>query len=70
MPDQTSEARQAGGIFFINGHIVGLELFDLLGHELQHAIEVLSEPTITDGVTMFSSARRPRTTVDSRRPLR
>jgi hypothetical protein len=29
-----------------------------LGHELQHAIEVLSEPAVTNGLTMFNYLKR------------
>ena len=39
-------------------HASEIETMSVLGHELQHAIEVLSEPTIHDGVTMFAFLRR------------
>jgi hypothetical protein len=32
-----------------------LEVIGSLGHELQHAVEVLREPAVTNGVTMFNS---------------
>jgi hypothetical protein len=35
-----------------------IEVMSAIGHELQHAIEVLREPSITDGVTMFNFLRR------------
>jgi hypothetical protein len=35
-----------------------LEIMGALGHELQHAIEVLSAPAVRDGVTMFNYLKR------------
>jgi hypothetical protein len=35
-----------------------VEVMGSLGHELQHAIEVLSEPAVTNGVTMFNFLKR------------
>ena len=35
-----------------------VDVMGSLGHELQHAIEVLSEPAVTNGVTMYNSLRR------------
>ena len=35
-----------------------IETMSSIGHELQHAIEVLGEPTIVDGVTMFNFLKR------------
>jgi hypothetical protein len=35
-----------------------VEVMGLIGHELQHAIEVLSEPAVTNGVTMFNFLSR------------
>jgi hypothetical protein len=35
-----------------------VEVMGAIGHELQHAIEVLNEPGIRDGVTMFSYLER------------
>jgi hypothetical protein len=35
-----------------------VEVMGSLGHELQHAVEVLSEPAVTNGVTMFNYLKR------------
>jgi len=35
-------------------HQTAIETMSSIGHELQHAIEVLREPSIRDGVTMFN----------------
>jgi hypothetical protein len=35
-----------------------IQVMGSLGHELQHAVEVLSEPAVTNGVTMYSFLRR------------
>jgi hypothetical protein len=35
-----------------------LEVMGSLGHELQHAVEVLREPAVTNGVTMFNYLKR------------
>jgi hypothetical protein len=35
-----------------------VDVMGSLGHELQHAIEVLSEPAVTNGVTMFNYLKR------------
>jgi hypothetical protein len=35
-------------------HHTDIETMSSIGHELQHAIEVLREPSIRDGVTMFN----------------
>ena len=35
-----------------------LEVMGSLGHELQHAVEVLREPAVTNGVTMFNFLKR------------
>jgi hypothetical protein len=35
-----------------------VDVMGSLGHELQHAIEVLSEPGVTNGVTMFNYLKR------------
>jgi hypothetical protein len=35
-----------------------VDVMGSIGHELQHAIEVLGEPAVTDGVTMFSFLQR------------
>jgi hypothetical protein len=35
-----------------------VQVMGSLGHELQHAIEVLSEPAVTSGVTMYNFLRR------------
>jgi hypothetical protein len=35
-----------------------LQIMSALGHELQHAIEVLSAPAVRDGVTMFNYLKR------------
>ena len=35
-----------------------VDVMGAIGHELQHAIEVLSEPAVTNGVTMFNFLRR------------
>jgi hypothetical protein len=35
-----------------------IETIALLGHELQHAIEVLTDPTVHDGLTMFNFVKR------------
>jgi hypothetical protein len=37
-----------------------------LGHELQHAIEVLSESAVTNGVTMYNFLRRTAPTDSNR----
>ena len=35
-----------------------VDVMGSLGHELQHAVEVLSEPAVTNGVTMYNFLRR------------
>jgi hypothetical protein len=35
-----------------------VDVMGAIGHELQHAIEVLSEPAVTNGVTMFNFLKR------------
>jgi hypothetical protein len=35
-----------------------LQVMGSLGHELQHAVEVLSEPAVTKGATMYNFLRR------------
>jgi hypothetical protein len=35
-----------------------LQVMGSLGHELQHAVEVLSEPAVTNGPTMYNFLRR------------
>ncbi len=37
----------------IEGRCCDVDVMGSLGHELQHAIEVLSEPGVTNGVTML-----------------
>ena len=43
-----------------------IETMTSLGHELQHAIEVLGDPTVHDGLTMFNFYRRTATTDSNR----
>jgi hypothetical protein len=43
-----------------------VDVMGSLGHELQHAIEVLSEPAVTNGVTMFNFLKRMAPTDGSR----
>jgi hypothetical protein len=43
-----------------------VEVMGSLGHELQHAIEVLGEPGVTNGVTMFNFLQRMAPTDSSR----
>ena len=43
-----------------------VEVMGMLGHELQHAIEVLSDPMVTDGVTMFNFLKRTAPTDNNR----
>ena len=43
-----------------------IEIMSSLGHELQHAIEVLREPKITNGVTMFNFFKRTAPTDNNR----
>jgi hypothetical protein len=43
-----------------------IETMTSLGHELQHAIEVLEDPTVHDGLTMFFFYRRTATTDSNR----
>ena len=47
-------------------HTSDIETMTFLGHELQHAIEVLSDPTVHDGVTMFNFYRRMAPTDNTR----
>jgi hypothetical protein len=42
------------------------EVMGSIGHELQHAIEVLSEPAVTNGVTMFNFLKRMASTDGNR----
>jgi hypothetical protein len=39
-------------------HAGDIETMTSLGHELQHALEALSDPTIHDGLTMFNFFKR------------
>jgi hypothetical protein len=43
-----------------------VQVMGSLGHELQHAIEVLSEPAVTNGVTMFNFLKRTAPTDSNR----
>jgi hypothetical protein len=43
-----------------------VEVMSALGHELQHAIEVLSAPAVRDGVTMFNYLKRTAPTDNNR----
>ena len=43
-----------------------IEVMSAIGHELQHAIEVFSEPGIKDGVTMFSFLERTAPSIQKR----
>jgi hypothetical protein len=43
-----------------------VDLMGSLGHELQHAVEVLSEPAVTNGATMYSFLRRTALTDNNR----
>jgi hypothetical protein len=43
-----------------------VQVMGSLGHELQHAFEVLSEPAVTNGVTMYNYLRRTAPTDSNR----
>jgi hypothetical protein len=43
-----------------------METMSFIGHELQHAIEVLEVPTVVDGVTMFNFLKRTAPTDNNR----
>jgi hypothetical protein len=43
-----------------------VDVMGSLGHELQHAIEVFSEPAVTNGVTMFNFLKRTAPTDSNR----
>jgi hypothetical protein len=43
-----------------------VQVMGALGHELQHAIEVLSAPAVRDGVTMFNFLKRTAPTDNNR----
>jgi hypothetical protein len=43
-----------------------IQVMGSLGHELQHAVEVLSEPAVTNGATMYSFLRRTALTDNNR----
>jgi hypothetical protein len=43
-----------------------VDVMGSLGHEQQHAVEVLSEPAVTNGVTMYNFLRRTAPTDSNR----